>query len=124
VEQVEPDERGPATFDQIHTAVAGLTWHERHSGFWASTGLEYGSGTPAALRNTEGEETRVRLPQHFVANFNFGVDMFREGHHSVSLQLNIENATDTVFRIAKESEFTPIQFAPPRFVSGAVTFHF
>jgi len=124
VEQVEPGERGPAAFDQIHTAVAGLTWRERHSGFWASTGLEYGSGTPAALPNAEGEETQVRLPEHFVANFYFGVDLFREGHHSVGLQLNVENATDRVFQIAKESEFTPIQFSPPRFLSGSVTFHF
>ena len=124
MEQVEPGERGPAAFDQIHTAVAGLTWRERHSGFWASTGLEYGSGTPAALPNAEGEETQVRLPEHFVANFYFGVDLFREGHHSVGLQLNVENATDRVFQIAKESEFTPIQFSPPRFLSGSVTFHF
>ena len=124
VEDVEAGERGPAAFDQIHTAVAGLTWRERHSGFWASTGLEYGSGTPAALANVEGEETRVRLPQHFVANFYFGVDLLRKERHSVSVQLNIENATDRVFQIAKESEFTPIQFSPPRFVSGSVTFHF
>ena len=124
VEQVEPGERGPAAFDQIHTAVGGLTWRERHSGFWASTGLEYGSGTPAALPNTEGEETHVRLPEHFVANFYFGVDLFREGHHSIGLQLNVENATDRVFQIAKESDFTPIQFSPPRFLSGSVTFHF
>ena len=124
VEQVEPGERGPAAFDQIHTAVGGLTWRERHSGFWASTSVEYGSGTPAALRNPGGEETRVRLPEHFVANVYFGVDLFREGHHSVSVHVNIENANDRVFQIAKESEFTPIQFSPPRFVSASVTVHF
>lgn len=124
VEKVQPGEPGPATFDQIHTAVGGLTWRERHSGFWASTGLEYGSGTPSALRNAEGEETRVRLPEHFVTNFYFGVDLLREARHSVSVHLNIENANDRVFQIAKESEFTPIQFSPPRFVSGSVTVHF
>ena len=64
------------------------------------------------------------MPEHFVANFYFGVDLFRKEHHSVGVQLNIENATDRVFRIAKESEFTPIQFSPPRFVSGSVTFDF
>ena len=85
---------------------------------------EYGSGTPAAMPNAEGEEIRVRLPEHFVANFYFGVDLFREGHHSISVQLNIENATDRVFQIAKESEFTPIQFSPPRFVSASLTAHF
>ncbi|HEU4386965.1 MAG TPA: TonB-dependent receptor [Blastocatellia bacterium] len=124
VEEVEPGQRGPAAFDQIHTAVAGLTWRERHSGFWASTLLEYGSGTPASLPNAEGEETSVRLPEHFVANFYFGVDLLSKERHSVSIQLNIENANDRVFRIAKESEFTPVQFSPPRFLSGSLTFHF
>jgi TonB-dependent receptor-like protein/carboxypeptidase family protein len=124
VEQVGPGERRPAAFDQIHTAVGGLTWRERHSGFWASTSLEYGSGTPAALRDAEGAETRVRLAEHFVANLYFGVDLFREGDHSVSVHLNIENANDRVFQIAKESEFTPIQFSAPRLVSGSVTVHF
>jgi hypothetical protein len=124
VEEVAPGERGPAAFDQIHTSVAGLTWRERHSGFWASTQLEYGSGTPATLPNAEGEEVSVRLPEHFVANFYFGLDLWRESRHSVSLQFNLENATDRIFQIAKESEFTPIQFSPPRFISGSVTLHF
>ncbi len=124
VEEVGPGERGAAAFDQIHTAVAGLTWREHRSGFWASAALEYGSGTPAALRSGEGEETRVRLPEHLVANFYFGVDLRRRERHSVSLQLNVENATDRVFQIAKESEFTPIQFSPPRFVSGSLKFRF
>ena len=76
------------------------------------------------MPNAEGEEIRVRLPEHFVANFYFGVDLFREGHHSISVQLNIENARDRVFQFSKESEFTPIQFSPPRFVSASLTAHF
>lgn len=124
VEDVKASERAPAAFDQIHTAVAGLTWREHRSGFWTSAAIEYGSGTPAALRDSGGEETHVRLPQHLVASFYFGVDLLRKERHSVSLQLNIENTTDRVFQIAKESEFTPVQFSPPRFVSGSVRFRF
>ncbi|HEY7546533.1 MAG TPA: TonB-dependent receptor, partial [Blastocatellia bacterium] len=124
VEEVEAGERGPAAFDQIHTATAGLRWQERRSGLWASAQLEYGSGTPAALMTEEGEEVSVRLPEHLVANFSFGIDLFRHDRHALSLQLNVENASDSVYRIAKESEFTPIQFSPPRFVSGSVKFHF
>ncbi len=124
VEEVQAGERSPAAFDQLHTAVAGLTWRERRSGFWTSAALEYGSGTPAALHDASGEETRVRLPAHLVANFSFGIDLFRQERHKVSLQLNIENATNRVFRIAKESELTPVQFSPPRFVSGSVRFYF
>jgi outer membrane receptor protein involved in Fe transport len=124
VEAVGPGERGPAAFDQIHTGTAGLTWAERKSGFWASTGLEYGSGTPAALPNDQGGEVSVRLPDHFVANFYFGVDLFRKERCGLGVQFNVENATDRVFAIAKESEFTPIQFSTPRFFSGSLKLRF
>ncbi|HTF37244.1 MAG TPA: TonB-dependent receptor [Blastocatellia bacterium] len=124
VEAVGPGERGPAAFDQIHTGTAGLTWHERKSGFWASTGLEYGSGTPAALPNDQGEGVSVRLPDHFVANFYFGVDLFRKERCGLGIQFNVENAADRVFAIAKESEFTPIQFSTPRFFSGSLKLRF
>jgi hypothetical protein len=124
VENVEPGERGPAAFDQIHTAVAGLNYRERRSGFFATAQLEYGSGTPAALPNADGEEVLLRLPEHFVANFYFGIDLLRRERRGVTLKFNLENATDRVFRIAKESEFTPVQFSPPRFVSASLTYHF
>ena len=124
VEAVRPGERGPAAFDQIHTGTAGLTWRENKSGFWASTGLEYGGGTPAALPNDQGEEVSVRLPAHFVANFYFGVDLFRKERCGLGVQFNVENATDRVFAIAKESEFTPIQFSTPRFFSGSLKLRF
>lgn len=124
VESVEPGERGPAAFDQIHTATAGLTWREHKSGFWASGALEYGSGTPTAFPNGDGDEVSVRLPSHLVANFYFGVDLFRKDRCGMVLQFNIENATDRVFAIAKESEFTPIQFSPPRFLSASLKVRF
>ena len=38
----------------------------------------------------------------------FGVDLQRERRSSISLQFNVENVTNWVFRIAKESEFTPV----------------
>ena len=123
-EEHEVAEHNPAAFDQIHTGVAGLTWRERRSGFRASAALEYGSGTPATLHNAGGEEVTVRLPEHLVANFYFGVDLFRKERRGVSLQLNIENATNRVFAVGKESEFTPVQYSPPRFISGSVKFHF
>lgn len=124
VEDVEPGQRSPAAFDQIHTGVAGLTYRERRSGFFATTQLEYGSGTPAALHVAEGDEALVRLPGHFVANFYFGIDLPFKEKEKINLQFNVENATNRVFQIAKESEFTPVQFSPPRFISGSVKIHF
>ena len=111
-------------FDQIHTAVAGLTYREHRSGFFASAAFEYGSGTPATLRDSSGERRRLRLPDHFVANFDFGVDVFHREQRSVGLQFSIENATNRVYRIGKESEFTPVQFSPPRFISGSMRYRF
>jgi outer membrane receptor protein involved in Fe transport len=123
-EGAAPGERGPAAFDQIHTGVAGLTWRERRSGFFAAGALEYGSGTPATLHDENGEEVRVRLPEHLVANFYFGVELFRKERRGLGLQLDVENATNRVYRIAKESEFTPVQFSPPRLVSGSLRVRF
>lgn len=124
VEAVGPGERGPAAFDQIHTGAAGLTWRHHASGFWASAAFEYGSGTPATIPNDAGEKVSLRLPDHFVANFYVGVDLFRKERCGLGLQFNVENATDRVFAIAKESEFTPIQFSPPRFFSGSLRLRF
>jgi outer membrane receptor protein involved in Fe transport len=118
-EEAEEGARAPAAFDQIHTLVSGLTWHEKRSGFRASAAFEYGSGTPV-----ESEGGFIRLPDHFVANLYFGIDLFRRERNRLSLQFSIENVGDRVYRIAKESEQMPVQFSPPRFISGSVTFHF
>lgn len=133
-EEVAAGARLPAAFDQIHTGTAGLLWRERRSGVWASLTFEYGSGTPAELpveslaksgeENHEPETGRVRLPQHLIVNFSTGVDLFRQERRRVSLQFNIENLTDRVYGIAKESEFTPVQFSPPRFISGSLKLRF
>jgi hypothetical protein len=124
IEAAPAGRRAPAAFDQIHTGVAGLTWREQHSGFWTSAAFDYGSGTPATLRDESGAEMLVRLPAHFVTNLYFGLDLFRQEQRNVGLQFNVENLTDRVYRIAKESEFTPVQFSPPRFISGSVRVRF
>ncbi len=125
VEKLEPGERTLPAFDQIHTGTTGLSWRNHRTGLWASFGLEFGSGTPTALRQ-EGadEEVLVRLPEHLVANFSTGIDLMRKDRRKVSLQFNVENLTNRIFAIAKESEFTPVQFSAPRYVSGSITFQF
>jgi outer membrane receptor protein involved in Fe transport len=124
IEDVGPGETGPAAFDQIHTAVAGVTEREKRTGIFVTAQMEYGSGTPASLPNEDGSESLVRLPGHFVASLYFGVDLMRKEKHNVSLQFNIENIGDRVYRIAKESEFTPVQYSPPRFISGSLKYRF
>ena len=72
IEDVAPGETGPAAFDQIHTAVAGITERERWTGIFVTAQMEYGSGMPASLPNEDGVESLVRLPGHFGASLYFG----------------------------------------------------
>ena len=124
IENVEAGETGPAAFDQIHTAVAGITKHEKRSGLFVTAQFDYGSGTPAALPDENGDETLVRLPSHFTASIYGGIDLFRDKKRNARLQFNVENIGDRVYRIAKESEFTPVQYSPPRFISASIKVRF
>jgi hypothetical protein len=124
IEDVGAGDKAPAAFDQIHTAVAGVTYREHRTGLFATTQFEYGSGTPASFPDENGDEHLIRLPGHFIANLYFGIDLFRKEKRNAQLQFNIENLSDKVFRIAKESEFTPVQYSPPRFLSGSLSFNF
>src|SRR3989442_12401383 len=90
-EHLESTERFLAPMDQTHTLTGGLTYRHQHTGLWAGTAVEYGSGTP-----TEREETMdARVPGHFTANVSVGVDLLRNGkpRPRLSLQLDIENIT-------------------------------
>ncbi len=123
-EEVIPGERSPAAFDQIHTAVAGMTWRERRSRFWTSATLHYGSGTPASLHALDGHEALVRLPNHLTGNICAGIDLWNKDRHGVSLQFAIDNVTNRLYRVAKESEFTPVQYSSPRIISSSVRYRF
>jgi len=131
-ESVEPGERFPAAFDQIHTGTAGVLWRHRRSGLWLGVSFEYGSGTPAELpieshpedNPPEHETTLVRLAQHLVVNFSTGIDLFSRERRRISLQFNVENLTDRVYGIGKESAFTPVQFSSPRFYSASLKLRF
>ncbi len=138
-EVLEAGQRVLPAFDQVHTGRAGITWRHRRSGLWTTWTLEYGSGTPLEVGTNEetapdalqwlshedgAHPAFERLPQHLIANVYMGIDLFRHERHRVSLQFSVENITNRVFAIAKESEFTPRQFSPPRFFSGSIKVHF
>ncbi len=42
----------------------------------------------------------------------------------LDVEFDVTNVSDNVYRIAKESEEIPIQFAPSRTVGGNLKFHF
>ncbi|MBI4483157.1 MAG: TonB-dependent receptor [Acidobacteria bacterium] len=124
-------ERFLAPMDQTHTASAGWTYRNRRRGFWTSVWLEFGSGTPIeegghseAEAGQHMEEEARRVPSHLTANLAAGIDLFSRERHLISLQFNVENLTDNVYLIARESVFTPGQYFTPRLYSGSIRVHF
>ncbi len=129
-----------APMDQTHTLTTGLTYRHSATGIWASTAMEYGSGTPMGHgsaghehapgqgdhEHAESTGTAPRVPGHVTGNVSFGLDLFRGGRQGsrLSLQLDIENVTDNVYLIAQEGEFSPAQFAIPRLISATAKVRF
>jgi hypothetical protein len=129
-----------APMDQTHTLTSGVTYRNRRTRLWTSTGFEFGSGSPgghAAGDHAEhGEEAghshapvaggcAVRCPEHFTQNLSIGWDVLRTRERPrLSLQFNIENLTDNVYLISKESTFVQGQYYIPRLFSGSLKFRF
>ena len=128
-----------APMDQTHTLSSGFAYRHRPSGLWASMAFEYGSGTPGS-HGAEGEleageadhehgpvagGCAARCPEHFTQNLSLGWDAIRKGDQPrLTLQFNIENLTDNVYLISKESTFVQGQYSIPRLFSGSLKIRF
>lgn len=138
-EHITETDRFLAPMDQRHTFTAGATYRHSRTGIWAGTTLEYGSGTPighggshehaageADHADAEAAGAAERVPGHFVANLSVGIDLLRASPRRprLSLQIDVENLTDNLYRIAQDNEFSPGQFSIPRLVSGSVKVRF
>ncbi len=66
----------------------------------------------------------MRLPTHTTADFTTGLSFWQREAAGVRFEFNLANVSNNRYQIAKESEETPIQFGPPRIVSGRVRFTF
>ena len=115
-EILTPGERIQPSFDQTHTATAQLVYHSRWRGFWAGSALRYGSGTII--------EKGPRLPQHLTADLATGVNLWNAEPRRLDLEFDVTNVSDSRYKIAKESDEIPIQFAPSRTIGGSLKFHF
>ena len=129
-----------APMDQAHTLTAGFTYRNRPSRIWTSMAFEYGSGTPGghgigdhgheeeapAHDHAEAlEGCGVRCPKHFTQNFSAGWDAIATSERPrLTLQFNIENLTNNVYMVSKESTFVQGQYSIPRFFSGALKIRF
>ncbi len=126
--------------DQTHTLTSGFTYRHRRSGLWASMAFEYGSGTPGSEGGGEDEHGAeeaehghgpivggcdLRCPEHFTQNLTLGWDALSSGDvPRLTFQFNIENLTDNVYLISKESTFVQGQYSIPRLFSGSIKFRF
>ncbi len=116
-EEIRPGQKFLPAFDEPHSGTASIYYNHRWHDFFAGWLIRYGSGT--AARNGA-----MRLPSHATADLTSGLRVWRRENASVRLEFNLANLSDDRYAIAKESEETPIQFAPPRIVSGRIKFTF
>ncbi len=115
-EPLDPGERIQPAFDQTHTGTANLFYRNRWRNSWIGTALRYGSGTIV--------ERGPRLDQHLTADLSTGFTMWNMESRRLDLELDATNLTDNRYRVSKESEEIPVQFAPSRTLGGSLKFHF
>jgi outer membrane receptor protein involved in Fe transport len=129
-----------APMDQLHTLTSGVTYRHRRSGLWTALAFEYGSGTPgghgAGEHEHEEEEPDhehapvpggcgVRCPSHFTQNLSLGWDGFVRGDRPrLGLQFNVENLSNHVYLISRESTFVQAQYSIPRLFSWSLKYRF
>ncbi|HEV7675568.1 MAG TPA: TonB-dependent receptor [Candidatus Angelobacter sp.] len=115
-EPLAPGQRIQPAFDQTHTGTANLFYRNRWRSSWIGTALRYGSGTIV--------ERGPRLDQHLTADMAAGFNMWKTESRRLVMELDATNVTDNRYKISKESEEIPIQFAPSRTLGGSLKFHF
>ncbi|MFQ5789401.1 MAG: TonB-dependent receptor domain-containing protein [Acidobacteriota bacterium] len=126
-EELEPGEEIPPAFDQRHTMTSNVFFRHPWRNFQAGVVLRYGSGTPVEEAvEVGGEELEqvVYLPDHWTADISARINLWRKDGRALDFELNVTNLTNRIYRVAKESEATPVQFAPRRVILGQVQWSF
>jgi outer membrane receptor protein involved in Fe transport len=129
-----------APMDQIHTATAGLSYRDTRTRLWAAVSVEYGSGTPgghgAADHEHEQGETHehasgpglcgTRCPSRLIPNLSLGWNAPTSSgdHPRISVQVNVENVSNKVYLLSKESSMVQGQYSIPRLVSVSIRMRF
>jgi outer membrane receptor protein involved in Fe transport len=128
-----------APMDQTHTLTSGLTYRHDRTRLWSAVALEYGSGTPGGHddgdhEHADGEAHEhatgpgfcgTRCPSHFTQNVSIGWNASAGGSRpQVSLQFTVENVSNDVYLISKESTMVQGQYSIPRLWSGSLKIGF
>jgi outer membrane receptor protein involved in Fe transport len=121
-----------APMDQTHTLTSGLTYHNSRTRLWSTVAFEYGSGTPGghgggdhAHDSADAHEhvsgpglCGTRCPSHVTQNVSIGWTAMPNGR--LSFQVNVENLSNEVYLLSKESTMVQGQYSRPRLFSGSV----
>jgi outer membrane receptor protein involved in Fe transport len=128
-----------APMDQTHTVTSGLSYHHQQSRMWAAVSVEYGSGTPGghggddhADESGEAHEhaggaglCATRCPSRLTPNLSVGWNSRSPGNPGrLSVQFNIENVSNRVYLLSKESSMVQGQYSIPRLISASVRMRF
>jgi hypothetical protein len=128
-----------APMDQTHTVTSSLTYRHARTRLWSTLALEYGSGTPGGHgsgdhEHDEGETHEhasgpglcgTRCPSRLVPNLSLGWNAMSNGDQpKVTLQFNIENVSNKVYLLSKESSMVQGQYSIPRLISASVRMRF
>jgi hypothetical protein len=128
-----------APMDQLHTLTGSLTYRPGGRGLWVGARLEHGSGTPVGHggdhEHGEGEADHAhgasegaldQLPSHTVGHLSFGVDLLRgvDRRARLTLRVDVENVTDSMYVVARDSQFSPAQYSIPRLLSATARVRF
>lgn len=129
-----------APMDQTHTATAGLSYRHAPSRLWAAASVEYGSGTPGGHgagdhEHPDGETHEhasgpglcgTRCPSRVTPNLSVGWNALSSGGDQprLSVQFNVENVTNKVYLLSKESSMVQGQYSSPRLISASVRMRF
>jgi hypothetical protein len=126
-------QRFPISQDQRNTVAAQLQF-QPHRRFWLMTGIRYGSGLPVELEDNSdqgggGEPPaqpippailekidfeRGRVRPNFSLDFAAGLRVWERDRQSVSMQLDVRNATDRLNVINFTGLFSGTALAPGR----------
>lgn len=116
-EEIAPGEKFLPAFDEPHSGTLMLRWTRPWRNLFGGFNLRAGSGTAVA-------NGASRVAGHVTADLSAGIDLWQRESQRVAFEVTFTNLGDNRYAIAKESEETPLQYAPPRIAAAHVKWYF
>jgi outer membrane receptor protein involved in Fe transport len=128
-----------APMDQTHTLTSGVTYRHSRSRLWGGITLEYGSGTPGGHGggdhdHPDGESHEhssgaglcaARCASRFTENLSLGwAPAPSASRLRLAFQFNVENLSNKVYLLSRESTMVQGQYSNPRLVSASLRLQF